>query len=154
MNHFDQNGGVNGLNVLSSGNVALIDISGIKNVGRGVSVDTGAQVLVAVKQSKLNHFDSNGKDGLIIEAGGQVQVKYSTANKNGTTGIFDGFQIGTASANGDLGMSCTTSSKNTGDGIQATLGTGELVLNSIVSLSNGGMNINSSDLTPTIGTCP
>jgi hypothetical protein len=155
MNHFDKNGGVSGLSVLSSGDVALIDISAVKNAMRGVKVDTIGEVLVAVKQSKLNHFDNNGNEGLIIEAGAAgVQVKYSTAYKNGTAGIFDGFQIDTSATNGNAVFACSKASKNTGDGIQAMLGAGQLFLNSVSSTSNGGMNINSSDLLPTFGTCP
>lgn len=90
---FNNNAG-NGLTVASGGTISLDTVSASSNTLTGASLDScnygsglcAGNGVVTVTSSTSNLFNNNGFNGLVIDAGGGINMDNVQANTNGLTG--------------------------------------------------------------------
>jgi hypothetical protein len=136
LNRFDQNGGEYGLRIYTEGGISLIDVSASSNTGLGAYLrnpDGTEGVTVATLAAGANLFEKNGQDGLYIESGGVIGLEQVNASQNGRAHNCDGVRMFTIE---DATLTCSTFNRNTDNGISASLGFGDLYLNSVTATGN------------------
>lgn len=89
-NRFDNNGEA-GLIALSHGCIVLTDVSASKNGGNGIDLsnrDGSGNIEMNTENCKLNRFDNNGDNGLLVDAAGPINLTDISCSKNNSWGAW------------------------------------------------------------------